>query len=219
MTEGEIIGWHHRLNVHELEQTLGVGGGQGSLTCCSPWGHKESDTTDWLTELNWTELNWGIWPSLLSSRLLYQSCWCNTFTWMAKRNLKLNDDFLFSLSQVTAPFPPFFVSLFKNRSQHWSLSLLSICNVSVNPVSSTFEIYPKLNNFLLSLSLRPWPKPSSSLTWNNIIAYNFFCNFHLYLAKYKYLQTYQSDSVQRIQIRSCWVQILWCFPISFRIKV
>ena len=46
MTEGEIIGWHHRLNVHELEQTLGVGGGQGSLTCCSPWGHKESDTTD-----------------------------------------------------------------------------------------------------------------------------------------------------------------------------
>ena len=174
---------------------------------------------NWLTELNWTELNWGIWPSLLSSRLLYQSCWCNTFTWMAKRNLKLNDDFLFSLSQVTAPFPPFFVSLFKNRSQHWSLSLLSICNVSVNPVSSTFEIYPKLNNFLLSLSLRPWSKPSSSLTWNNIIAYNFFCNFHLYLAKYKYLQTYQSDSVQRIQIRSCWVQILWCFPISFRIKV
>ena len=36
---------HHRLNGHELEQTLGGSGGQGSLACCSPWGHKEPDTT------------------------------------------------------------------------------------------------------------------------------------------------------------------------------
>ena len=184
------------------------------------WHATDHGVTKSQTQLSdWTELNWGIWPSLLSSRLLYQSCWCNTFTWMAKRNLRLSDDFFFSLSQVSAPFPPFFVSLFKNRSQGWPLSLPSICSVSVNPVSSIFEIYPKLNNFLLSLSLRAWSKQSSSLTWNNIITYNFFCNFHLYLAKYKYLQTYQSDSVQRIQMRSLWVQILWCFPISFRIKV
>ena len=46
MTEDEMVGWHHRLNGHELEQTLGVGGGQGSLACCRPWGHKESDTTE-----------------------------------------------------------------------------------------------------------------------------------------------------------------------------
>ena len=45
-TVEEMVGWHHRLNGHEFEQTLGVGDGQGVLTCCSPWGHKESDTTE-----------------------------------------------------------------------------------------------------------------------------------------------------------------------------
>ena len=43
-TEDERVGWHHQLNGHELEQTLGDGEGQGSLACYSPWGHKESDT-------------------------------------------------------------------------------------------------------------------------------------------------------------------------------
>ena len=53
MMEDEMVGWHHQLNGCEFEQALGVGDGQGSLTCCSPWGCKESDTTQWL---NWTEL-------------------------------------------------------------------------------------------------------------------------------------------------------------------
>ena len=39
-TEDEMVGCHHRLDGHELEQTLGVGDGQGSLVCCSPWGLK-----------------------------------------------------------------------------------------------------------------------------------------------------------------------------------
>ena len=43
-TEDEMVGWHHRLNGHEL--TPGGGDGQGGLACCSPWGHKESDTTE-----------------------------------------------------------------------------------------------------------------------------------------------------------------------------
>ena len=46
MTEHEIVGRHHRLNGHEFEQTLGESDGQGSLACCSPCGHKESDTTE-----------------------------------------------------------------------------------------------------------------------------------------------------------------------------
>ena len=54
MTEGEMVGWHHQLNGHEFEQAPGVGDGQGSLACCSPWGCKESDMTgqltDWLTD-------------------------------------------------------------------------------------------------------------------------------------------------------------------------
>ena len=44
MTEDEMVGWHHQLNEREFEQDPGVGDGQGSLTCCNPWGHKESDT-------------------------------------------------------------------------------------------------------------------------------------------------------------------------------
>ena len=43
MTEDEVVGWHHCLNGHEFEQTLGDSEGQGSLACYSPWGHKESD--------------------------------------------------------------------------------------------------------------------------------------------------------------------------------
>ena len=46
MTEDEMVGWHHRLDGHEFEQASGVGDGQGGLTCCSPWGHKESDMTE-----------------------------------------------------------------------------------------------------------------------------------------------------------------------------
>ena len=48
MTEDEMVGWHHRLNAHEFEQAPGVGDGQGSLVCCSSWGGKESETTEWL---------------------------------------------------------------------------------------------------------------------------------------------------------------------------
>ena len=46
MTEDEMVGWHHQLNEHEFEQTLGDSEGQGSLVCCSAWGCKESDTTE-----------------------------------------------------------------------------------------------------------------------------------------------------------------------------
>ena len=52
--QDEMAGWHHRLDGHEFEWTLGVGDGQGGLACCHSWGYKESDTTERLT---WTELN------------------------------------------------------------------------------------------------------------------------------------------------------------------
>ena len=50
--EDEMIGWHYQLDGHEFEQALGVGDGQGSLACCSPWGCKEPDMVE---QLNWTE--------------------------------------------------------------------------------------------------------------------------------------------------------------------
>ena len=49
MTEGEMVGWHYRLNGREFEQALGVGDGKGGLGCCSPCGHKESDMTERLS--------------------------------------------------------------------------------------------------------------------------------------------------------------------------
>ena len=52
-TEDEMAGWHHWLDGRESQWTLGVGDGQGGLVCCDSWGHKELDTTEWLS---WTEL-------------------------------------------------------------------------------------------------------------------------------------------------------------------
>ena len=49
-----MVGWHYRLYGYEVGQAPGVGDGQGGLACCSPWGRKESDTTE---QLNRTELN------------------------------------------------------------------------------------------------------------------------------------------------------------------
>jgi len=55
VTEDEMIGWHHWLNGHKFEQTPGDSDGQGSLARCSPWGGKESDTTQWLNNnISWS---------------------------------------------------------------------------------------------------------------------------------------------------------------------
>ena len=51
-TEDEMVRWHYRVSGYEFEQALGVGDGQRSLACCSPWGRKEADTTE---RLNWTD--------------------------------------------------------------------------------------------------------------------------------------------------------------------
>ena len=69
MAEDEMVEWHHQFDTHEFQQAPRVGG-QGSLTCCSPWGRKESDTTEWL---NWTVQitmkEYKIVWSLLSTKL------------------------------------------------------------------------------------------------------------------------------------------------------
>ena len=54
MMEDEMVGWHHRLNGHEFEKTEGDSEGPGSLVCCSPWGHKESDMRDYPGLSGWT---------------------------------------------------------------------------------------------------------------------------------------------------------------------
>ena len=54
-----MVGWHHRLNGHEFEQAPGDSEGQGSLACCSPWGHKELDTTERLNNIYIFKKIWG----------------------------------------------------------------------------------------------------------------------------------------------------------------
>ena len=81
LTEDEVIGWHHWLNGHEFEQTLGDSEGQGSLGCCSQWGCIESDTTEWLnknsknvkTAPKYVLLRPGVRLSLLWDCFLYQT--------------------------------------------------------------------------------------------------------------------------------------------------
>ena len=89
-----MVQWHHLLNGHEFEQAPRVGEGQGSLVCCSPWGRKESDTTE---QLNWTELihrkalnslTWVICFVLffffLSLTVIF---WCVLSSWSLLQNL------------------------------------------------------------------------------------------------------------------------------------
>ena len=61
MTEDETVGWYHRLNGLEFEWTPGVGDGQGGLVCCSPWGCKEADMTEWLNWIIWIPFHWKDW--------------------------------------------------------------------------------------------------------------------------------------------------------------
>ena len=67
-TEDEMARWHHWLDGHEFEWTLGVGDGQGGLACYVSWSRKESDTTE---RLNWTELNWYQRNDFNEPRLLH----------------------------------------------------------------------------------------------------------------------------------------------------
>ena len=76
-TEDEIVGWHHWLNGHDFEQSLGVSDGQGGLVCSSPWGRKESDTTKWL---NWTELNLEESMVIHSSILAWRIPWTRSLS-------------------------------------------------------------------------------------------------------------------------------------------
>ena len=89
MTEDEMVGWHHHFDEHEFEQALGVGDGQGSLACCSPWGRTESDTTE---QLNRTT---GFTESYLcgektSQIWCHKCCECGSYFWDFVLFLKLH---------------------------------------------------------------------------------------------------------------------------------
>ena len=81
MIEDEMVGWYHQLNGHEFEQAPGVGDGQGGLVCYSPWGRKESDTTE---QLHFTSLasyicffSCPFFPDPMQSFLMYMCVGAN----------------------------------------------------------------------------------------------------------------------------------------------
>ena len=95
-TEDQTVGWHCRLDGHEFEQTPGVGDGQGSLACCSPWGCKELDTAEQLR--NWAELNSLIF---FLRRVFASLCLCHDYSLEV---LTRDEDWLFTLFLLLYPF-------------------------------------------------------------------------------------------------------------------
>ena len=83
MTEDEMVGWHYQLEGHEFEQAPGNGDGQGGLVCCSPWGHKELDTTE--------KLNWSTETYVHTYTLLYT---CMYTHYYVKLNIYLSPVYL-----------------------------------------------------------------------------------------------------------------------------
>ena len=83
------IRWLDGIHRHECEQALGVGNEQGSLACCSPWGRKESDTTE---QLNWTELRWNqdLAPRLHYCFLTAPCLWSSIFPSLLSNCLNLH---------------------------------------------------------------------------------------------------------------------------------
>ena len=73
-TEDEMVGWHHWLDGYEFEQAPGVGDGQESLVCCSPWAHKETRLSNW-TELNWEWMDLQISTELPILNSQYWTSW------------------------------------------------------------------------------------------------------------------------------------------------
>ena len=77
MTEDEMVGWYHQLDGQKFEQALGVGDGQGSLVCCSPWSCKQSDMTEWLNWTEWTiHLGWFQGTSIAVKATAKEKGWC-----------------------------------------------------------------------------------------------------------------------------------------------
>ena len=130
MTEDEMVGWHHQLDGHEFEQAWGVGDEQRSLACCSAWGHKESDTNEWLNRL--TDIS-GILFFSLYVILQFTVCWVVPSSVSCFSSVLLEQTQQCPILQPSAPLQTFFqsqprevatqLSLASRTSQHHFLNL------------------------------------------------------------------------------------------------
>ena len=115
MTEHEMVGWYHRLDGREFDQAVGVGDGQGSLACCSPWGCKESD--NWLTKLNWTSGHVSAF-AFRRSYLFIHLCSFLFIVWSVSPELSLSHPASFRLQD------PRTLPSFLERNPPWHSKLL-----------------------------------------------------------------------------------------------
>ena len=146
MTEDQMVGWHHQLNGHEFGQAQGVGDVQGGLACCSPWGHKESDTTE---QLNWTELKK---ESIICWQMFYLKFLYPTMEIFKKLHLWYKFCVCHALADYLFPY------FFSSAKQVWSPRLLSLGRripllfLSIIPYSFAFSA--------TSVKIFPSPKVS-----------------------------------------------------------
>ena len=158
-TEDEVVGWDHQLHGHEFEQAPGVGDGHGGLVCCSPWGHKESDTTEWL---NWTEptemnqiSNWNIHWIIEKARQFQKNIWVTEWV-----KLLSHVQLLATLSTVAFQAPP---SMGFSRQGYWNglpfPSLEDLPHPGIKPAS---PVSPALQTD--SLPIEPLGKPRKTST-------------------------------------------------------
>ena len=112
MTEDEMVVWHHQLDGHEFEWTLGAGDGQGSLECCTLWGHKVSNATE---RLNWTELEVAVLQ------------WKEHLSWSQRFYLWLPVSLSESLRALEVKGPDAMILVFFILSFKLAFSLFSFC--------------------------------------------------------------------------------------------
>ena len=136
MTEDEMVGWHHQLNGHGFEWTLGIGDGQGGLACCSSWGNRESDTTE--QRLNRTEplesaIFNPVWKVFNHYFFTYSFCIHLSLLFLLLRLHWYEDHMFWLLShrflRTWVPPPPVFFSslFFRFCVFYWFISKFSDC--------------------------------------------------------------------------------------------
>ena len=174
-TEDEMVGGHHWLNGHEFEQAPEAGDGQGSLACCSPWGYKESDTTE---RLNWTELN-----SLLNAlNSLLNALW-RVFSKEREKEKKTKLQTLFhSPSHPASLLPPRPIHEFLLNTR--ALSLVSSWPAPLplsllDPLSQDFSSWPLLLDLSSKVHLQR-DLPCNPANHHNFL-YSFPHGIHCYL--------------------------------------
>ena len=98
-----MVGWHHRLNGHEFGQTLGDGEGQGSLVCCSPRGHKESDLTQCLHNNKILTIQSSAWEVIMQSYIKGSEKFCNKDFMLCLPNMGDHENSFFLPSSFQPP--------------------------------------------------------------------------------------------------------------------